>query len=58
MTRVEILQEMDVLRATKIDPAYWRFSRQARALPPSMQEPEAYSRMAELRELLNKGITP
>jgi len=32
----------------KIARAYWRFTRCARALPPSMAEPEAYKRLREL----------
>ncbi len=38
-----------------IDAAYWRFTRQARAKPPSMQVPDAYRRkgaaLKALREL-------
>ena len=32
----------------KIDAAYWAFCRQARANPPSMVCPEAYTRLKEL----------
>jgi hypothetical protein len=39
----------------KCDAAYWRFTRQARAKPPSVAEPAAWARRTELRALL--GVT-
>jgi hypothetical protein len=39
----------------KIDAAYWKFSRQARAKPPVLVVPEAYERRNEIRALLGKG---
>lgn len=36
----------------QIGAAYWRFTRCARAAPPSSVVPEAYARRAELRRLL------
>jgi hypothetical protein len=52
MTRFEILKEIEEIRASKIDPAYWRFTRQANGLPPSMQEPGAFDRLTQLLEML------
>lgn len=45
--RQELLAARKEVQAT-IDAAYWRFTRQARALPPSLQCPEAYSRRAAI----------
>lgn len=50
--RRALLAERETLRAT-IDAAYWRFTRQARALPPSMQCPDAYARLQEVNDLLS-----
>lgn len=36
----------------KIQAAYWNFTRQARAKPPSLVVPEAYRRRTEIRRLL------
>jgi hypothetical protein len=36
----------------EIDAAYWRFTRQARGVPPSIAVPHAYARRRELREQL------
>lgn len=36
----------------RIDAAYWRFTRCARALPPILVVPEAYRRRNEIRALL------
>lgn len=33
----------------QIDAAYWRFTRQARALPPSLQCPDAYDRLRDIK---------
>ena len=37
----------------KINAAYWAFTRQANAKPPSMVVPEAFTRRAEIRNLLS-----
>jgi len=55
--RLGLQREAAALR-DEIDAAYWRFTRQARALPPSMQCPEAYERLAEINALLATGDTP
>lgn len=49
--RQALLGERAALRAT-IDTAYWRFTRQARALPPSLQCPKTYARLREVELLL------
>lgn len=54
-TRQALEKEREALRDT-INQAYWRFTRQARAKPPSMQCPEAYRRLAEVHALL-RGAT-
>ncbi len=52
-----------IVRAAEdeIDAAYWRFTRCARSVPPSMAVPDAYARrreaLAELRELRRTGIS-
>lgn len=45
----EINSELAEVKA-KIDAAYWRFCRCARAKPPSLAEPDAYKRRKELEE--------
>ena len=50
-TRTALIGEAAALRE-EIDAAYWRFTRQARALPPSMQCPQAYARLAAIKLLL------
>ena len=49
MTRTiaDVDRDLDVENA-KIDAAYWAFTRQARARPPSLVVPEAYRRREEL----------
>ena len=37
-----------------IDAAYWNFTRQARAKPPSMVVPEAYTRLREINAELHE----
>lgn len=44
-------EELRAVQA-KIDAAYWAFTRQARAKPPSLVVPEAYRRRAEIEDLL------
>ena len=61
MTRRELEDELRCLNA-EIDAAYWRFTRQARALPPSLAVPQAYERRreveAQLSELRKKRMSP
>ena len=40
----------------RIDAAYWAFTRQARAKPPSLVCPEAYARRNEIRALLGRPL--
>lgn len=47
MTHAEIEAELQLVEAA-IDAAYWAFTRQARAKPPSLVVPQAYRRRTEL----------
>jgi hypothetical protein len=55
---IKLLREERKQCDDKIDAAYWRFCRCARALPPVMAEPEAYRRRAEIDKILDshKGV--
>lgn len=59
MTLDELEAELASCEA-KIDAAYWAFTRQARARPPSLVVPEAYRRRNELRAKLRalRGLGP
>ncbi|MCU0677644.1 MAG: hypothetical protein MUE69_33290 [Myxococcota bacterium] len=56
--RIAELERVEREADSRIDAAYWRFTRAARALPPVLAEPEAYERRraarAELRHLRAK----
>lgn len=61
MTRAELeaLSDEELrLRRVKandlIDAAYWRFTRQRRAPPPSMAEPNAYAERATIDAILRE----
>jgi len=47
MTIKKVLAELREVNGV-INDAYWRFSRQARGIPPVMAVPEAYERRAQL----------
>lgn len=49
--RNALLEELQECQ-NKIDSAYWAFTRQANAKPPSMVVPEAFHRAKEIREQL------
>ncbi len=52
-TKTELEAELKEVEA-KINDAYWAFTRQANAKPPSLVVPEAYTRRKEIRDELRR----